>query len=112
MLNHVVSVCWALTYPKAWLRSVCNAPPWKLTGGPERHDLHEALAHGQRAVSASYDQTLKVWDLGSGRELRTLPGHARRVQAVAVTPDGRRAVSASDDHTLKVWDLETGEVLA
>ena len=30
---------------------------------------------GQRAVSASDDKTLKVWDLDSGRELRTLAGH-------------------------------------
>ena len=31
---------------------------------------------GQRAVSASKDKTLKVWDLESGRELRTLEGHS------------------------------------
>ena len=41
----------------------------------------------------------------SGRELRTLKGHTRGVNSVAVTPDGRSAVSASDDKTLKVWDL-------
>ena len=66
---------------------------------------------GQRAVSASDDQTLKVWDLESGRELRTLTGHSGAVIAVAVTPDGRRAVSASEDQTLKVWDLESGREL-
>ena len=31
---------------------------------------------GRRAVSASDDKTLKVWDLESGRELRTLEGHS------------------------------------
>jgi WD40 repeat protein len=46
-------------------------------------------------------------DLESGREIRTLEGHAGRVRAVALTPDGRRAVSGSDDKTLKVWDLES-----
>ena len=66
---------------------------------------------GQRAVSASDDQTLKVWDLGSGRELRTLAGHTGSVTAVAVTPDGQRAVSASEDQTLKVWDLGSGREL-
>ena len=45
--------------------------------------------------------TLKVWDLGSGRELCTLAGHTGRVTAVAVTPDERRAVSASANKTLK-----------
>jgi len=66
---------------------------------------------GQRAVSASRDQTLKVWDLSSGRALRTLTGHEDAVTAVAVTPDGQRAVSASWDRTLKVWDLSSGREL-
>jgi NB-ARC domain-containing protein/WD40 domain-containing protein/TIR domain-containing protein/apoptotic protease-activating factor 1-like protein len=63
---------------------------------------------GRRAVSASTDKTLKVWDLETGLEERTLAGHAGGAQAVAVTPDGQRAVSASIDGTLKLWDLETG----
>ena len=52
-----------------------------------------------------------MWDLESGRELRTLEGHSASVYGVAVTPDGRRAVSASEDNTLKVWDLESGREL-
>lgn len=59
-------------------------------------------ADGQRVVSASDDQMLKLWDLQSGRELRTLPGHTSGINAVAVTPDGEGAVSASDDQTLKL----------
>ena len=64
-------------------------------------------ADGRRAVSASWDNTLKVWDLETGRALRTLQGHSVMVRGVAVTADGKRAVSASWDNTLKVWDLET-----
>jgi WD40 repeat protein len=63
-------------------------------------------------VSGSSDYTLKVWDLATGAELRTLSGHKGSVRAVAVTPDGRRVVSGSWDHTLKVWDLATGAELA
>ena len=50
-------------------------------------------ADGRRAVSASPDKTLKLWELDSGRELRTLTGHTSSVYAVAVTPDGQRAIS-------------------
>jgi WD40 repeat protein len=64
-------------------------------------------ADGRRAVSASEDNMLKVWDLETARELSTLEGHSGAVNGVAVSPDGLRAVSASSDKTLKVWDLET-----
>ena len=66
---------------------------------------------GRRAVSASADNTLKVWDLERGRALPTLEGHSDSVNGVAVTGAGGRAVSASDDSTLKVWDLESGRAL-
>jgi len=68
-------------------------------------------AEGRRAISASYDQTLLVWDLERGQTIRMLEGHRGGVSAVAVTPDGRRAVSASYDQTLRVWDLESGQTL-
>lgn len=63
---------------------------------------------GQQVVSASWDHTLKVWDIVNRRELRTLMGHTSFVTAVAVMPDGRQVISASLDNTLKVWDLSTG----
>jgi WD40 repeat protein len=67
---------------------------------------------GRHVVSASYDKTLKIWELASGRALATLEGHTARVTACAVTPDGRHVVSASWDETLKVWELASGRALA
>ena len=55
-----------------------------------------ALSQDARlAVSASRDQTLKVWDVSSGQELRTLTGHNTYVTSVGLSGDGRLAVSGS-----------------
>jgi WD40 repeat protein len=61
---------------------------------------------GKRAVSASMDNTARVWDLETGRALLTLEGHSQSVSGVAVTPDGR-LISASYDETLRVWQIDT-----
>jgi WD40 repeat protein len=63
-------------------------------------------------VSASWDETLKVWELASGRAVATLQGHSACVTACAMTTDGRHVVSASQDKTLKVWDLASGRAVA
>ncbi|MEH2374809.1 WD40 repeat domain-containing protein [Nostoc sp.] len=67
---------------------------------------------GKTAVSGSGDNTLKLWDLETGKEISTLTGHNSSVYAVAIAPDGKTAVSGSDDNTLKQWDLETGKEIS
>ncbi|HLP44772.1 MAG TPA: WD40 repeat domain-containing protein, partial [Candidatus Kapabacteria bacterium] len=62
---------------------------------------------GKRVVSASDDSTLKMWELESGKEIRTFTGHQDYVRHCAITPDGKWVVSASDDKTLKLWELES-----
>src|SRR5205823_3006852 len=93
---------------------------WDLVTGRTKHILAghtgpvRALAimpDGQRAISASADQTLRIWDLESGQVLHTLVGHKGEVGIVHITPDGKRAVSGSQDGTLRVWDLNRGEAL-
>jgi WD40 repeat protein len=64
-----------------------------------------------RAVSASSDRTLRVWDLERGACLAALQGHTDEVRAVAPAGPGR-AVSAAADGTLRLWDLERGACLA
>jgi WD40 repeat protein len=69
------------------------------------------LPDGQRALSASQDTTLKLWDIETGACLRTLEGHRLGVRSVALLPNGQHVLSSSYDTTLKLWDIETGECL-
>ena len=69
-----------------------------------------AVLDSGRIISASIDNTLRLWDLKSGRIRKTLEGHLGWVTAVAAL-DGERAISASADKTLRIWDLTSGRIL-
>jgi len=60
-------------------------------------------------LSASGDQTLRLWDTETGLCKRTLSGHMDSVRSVSLSSDGRWAISASWDRTLRLWDVLTGE---
>jgi|GEM_PF-256538 len=63
---------------------------------------------GNFAVSAGSDNTLKLWDISSGREIRSFHGHTDSVWAVKFVPDGKHILSGSSDKTLRLWDISTG----
>jgi WD40 repeat protein len=66
---------------------------------------------GRQVVSASNNQTVRLWDAATGAALQTLEGHTGSVRSVAFSPDGRQVVSASWDHTVRLWDAATGAAL-
>ncbi|CAD6976576.1 unnamed protein product [Tilletia controversa] len=57
-------------------------------------------------VSGSLDNTIKLWDVRTGRCLRTFFGHVQGVWSLDA--DKLRIISASLDRTIKIWDRETG----
>jgi WD40 repeat protein len=57
----------------------------------------------ERIVSGSWDYTLKIWNILTGKCDITLRGHTNMVYCVAILPDGR-IVSGSDDGALKIWN--------
>jgi WD40 repeat protein len=68
-------------------------------------------ADGRSVASGADDDTVRVWDLVTGR-CAAPEGHTDYVDIVAVTADGRSAVSGSWDRIVRVWDLASGRCIA
>lgn len=63
---------------------------------------------GKTVATGSDDQTIKLWDTVTGKELRSLPGHVRGVWRVAFSPDGK-VLAAVADKRVFLWNPATGE---
>ena len=67
---------------------------------------------GAAGVGArSADETVKLWDIASGKELDGLPGHWFDDDGDGVGPDGKTVAVAGYDRTIQVRDAATGQVL-
>ena len=64
---------------------------------------------GNLLVSASRDQTLKIWDVSTGYCLKTFRGHGEWVRDVSPSFDGRWLLSVGRDQTGRLWDASSGE---
>ena len=66
---------------------------------------------GKFLATGGEDQSAVLWDVESGRQIRTFSGHSKSVTALAFHPNGRTLVSGSNDQQIIYWNLETGENL-
>jgi WD40 repeat protein/serine/threonine protein kinase len=66
-------------------------------------------ADGRLLASGSNDNTVRVWDVGTGKELSVLKGHGGSVQAITFSADSAasnvKLLSAGYDNEVKLWDL-------
>jgi WD40 repeat protein len=83
----------------------------------ERHSLvgHTAIVRalayhpgGTRLASCGEDGTIRIWEVATGRSVRTISLSRPGVQALAYHPDGQRLASGSSDKIVRIWDADTG----
>ena len=100
--------------PRQYLVSLLRDSPWFVSQTESlRHRRAVNTASfspdGRRVVTASDDQTARVWDAESGEPVGEPMRHRGKVNVASFSPDGRRVVTASDDQTARVWDADSGK---
>ena len=82
-----------------------DVAPGRKTGGVG----HVAFSRdGTRVVTASADETARVWNAATGQPVTPSLAHSGTVTHASFSPDGKRLVTASADETARVWDAATG----
>src|SRR6516165_5079061 len=69
---------------------------------------------GKQLLTASFDKSIKLWDVASAKELRTFggeKGHQNLVLDVAFAPDGQTFASAGSDNSVKIWDVPLAKAI-
>ncbi len=66
---------------------------------------------GELLVTASEDNTIRFWDIETGRELAVLRGHKGAVTRTDFSPDGETLASSSGDKTVRLWRVSDGTEL-
>lgn len=69
------------------------------------------LRDGTTLITASADETIRLWDLAAGTLLRTLDQSGHVVKALAATTDQTTLISTGDDRALRFWALPDGTPL-
>jgi WD40 repeat protein len=64
---------------------------------------------GTLFASGSNDNTVKIWDVASRRELRTLTGHSDHVLSIQFSRDGRLLASLGYDNSVCIWEVQSGQ---
>ena len=66
---------------------------------------------GQMLASASWDKTIRLWNLRTQQLETTLIGHTKNVMSVTFSPDGEMLASTGWDKTILFWNVHTGELI-
>ncbi|KAJ3984983.1 cell division control protein 4 [Lentinula detonsa] len=80
-----------------------------LTGHTD--SVRSLSAHGRTAVSGSYDQTARIWDIVTGECRHVLTGHKGKIYVVIYDPIRDQVYSSGMDGTINIWSATSGTCL-
>ena len=66
---------------------------------------------GKTIASAHNDSTIQLWDVKTGRLIRSFTGHTGHVPVIVFSPDGKTLAGGSPDQTVKLWDVSSGRFI-
>lgn len=66
---------------------------------------------GKILATGSLDNSIKLWDIKNGKEIRSIGAHTEKVRTLQFSPDGGHLLTSSSDGTSKVIDILTAKVL-
>ncbi len=66
---------------------------------------------GLMLASGSKDKTIQIWDLATGKSIRTFPGDSSTIWSLAFDSDGTRLVTGTGFWRVMLWDLQTGQLI-
>ena len=87
---------------------------------PESVNVVAVSRNGRILAAGSSDRAVRLWDLASGGQVRTMRGHVGEITALAFSPDNRLVVSSADtiapsstetDHVIRIWSAQDGQLL-
>lgn len=65
----------------------------------------------QFLASGSIDNTVRVWQVSTGKEVQRFGGHDPWVTSAVYSPDGNTLASAGADKVIRLWDVEAGKLI-
>ena len=80
-----------------------------LPGPPQTSAMSAAVSPDGKVAAAGFlSKEILLWNLKTGKPMRTLRGHAESVIRLAFSPDSKQLASGSSDKSVRLWDVATG----
>lgn len=97
---------------------------WRVTGDPVTYAVPERSLEGHShfvqdvclsadakyALTASWDHTMRLWDLVTGKSVYTFTGHEKDVLSVCFNPENTKILSGSRDRSIRLWNVLAKEM--